>query len=263
MVSLGNVFNDKNVTPTVMNQGGTFMHELGHNLGLRHGGGSDLNGDAEDTPTFKPNYLSVMNYKFQLVGIQRANAIGSIAPQRCSSDGDCGPGEHCNRTVFTYKFQCTPHYVDGPTRAAPLQLASLAQDELTHEMASRAHALYPPRTAQIVIRPECSDTRKPVAPGQPGTLRVALLGSDDLDVTEVEPSSLSLHGAKASRTSIRDVNGDGKPDMVVELDMSAVRLHRDARTGTLRGWMKDSQAFSGSDQVVILPSMAAVHSSCR
>src|SRR5215467_6722720 len=52
-----------------------FFAELGHNLGLRHGGGSDatfttLNGvvtprqpDAEDTPTFKPNYLSVMNYK--------------------------------------------------------------------------------------------------------------------------------------------------------------------------------------------------------
>ena len=38
-------------------QAGTFMHELGHNLGLRHGGGDDVN--------FKPNYLSVMNYYFQ------------------------------------------------------------------------------------------------------------------------------------------------------------------------------------------------------
>ncbi|MCH8804857.1 MAG: hypothetical protein IH986_02060 [Planctomycetes bacterium] len=31
-----------------------FMHELGHNLGLRHGGGDDING--------KPNYPSIMNY---------------------------------------------------------------------------------------------------------------------------------------------------------------------------------------------------------
>jgi hypothetical protein len=77
-----------------------------------------------------------------------------------------------------------------------------------------------------VIRPGCSETPKPVAPGQPGTLSVALLGSDDLDVAEIEPSSLNFHGAKAVRTSIRDVNGDGKPDLVVEFDMSAVHLHR-------------------------------------
>jgi hypothetical protein len=35
----------------------TFMHELGHNLGLRHGGGDPVNQ--------KPNYLSVMNYSMQ------------------------------------------------------------------------------------------------------------------------------------------------------------------------------------------------------
>jgi hypothetical protein len=36
---------------------GTFMHELGHNLGLRHGGGDNIN--------CKPNYASVMNYTRQ------------------------------------------------------------------------------------------------------------------------------------------------------------------------------------------------------
>jgi hypothetical protein len=38
-------------------QAGTFMHELGHLLGLRHGGGDFVN--------CKPNYLSVMNYTRQ------------------------------------------------------------------------------------------------------------------------------------------------------------------------------------------------------
>ena len=36
---------------------GTFLHELGHNLGLNHGGDSSVN--------CKPNYQSVMNYNFQ------------------------------------------------------------------------------------------------------------------------------------------------------------------------------------------------------
>jgi len=38
-------------------QAGSFMHELGHTLGLRHGGGDDIN--------CKPNYLSVMRYGHQ------------------------------------------------------------------------------------------------------------------------------------------------------------------------------------------------------
>jgi len=41
---------------------GTFIHELGHNLGLMHGGNEHIN--------FKPNHLSVMNYFFQTQGIR-------------------------------------------------------------------------------------------------------------------------------------------------------------------------------------------------
>ena len=43
---------------------GTFIHELGHNLGLRHGGADEEN--------YKPNYLSIMNYEYQLSGVPRA-----------------------------------------------------------------------------------------------------------------------------------------------------------------------------------------------
>ena len=46
-------------------QAGTLMHELGHNLGLSHGG--------DDDDIYKPNYLSVMNYAFQLTGLFRAD----------------------------------------------------------------------------------------------------------------------------------------------------------------------------------------------
>ncbi|WP_164013458.1 hypothetical protein [Pyxidicoccus trucidator] len=39
---------------------GTLMHELGHNIGLRHGG--------TDNANYKPNYLSIMNYQYQFYG---------------------------------------------------------------------------------------------------------------------------------------------------------------------------------------------------
>src|SRR6266571_1823596 len=58
MVSLGSfaVVNSHNVGTTDQ-QGGTFMHELGHNLNLRHGGFENVN--------CKPNYTSRMNYAYQ------------------------------------------------------------------------------------------------------------------------------------------------------------------------------------------------------
>jgi hypothetical protein len=54
--------------PSVLQESGTVMHELGHNLGLQHGGN-------EATVNNKPNYLSVMNYSFQLVGILTGNRL--------------------------------------------------------------------------------------------------------------------------------------------------------------------------------------------
>ncbi|GAA1011573.1 hypothetical protein Aple_012200 [Acrocarpospora pleiomorpha] len=59
MVSLG-AFAGGN--GTLIEQAGTFMHELGHSLGLHHGG-------DEPGVNYKPNYLSVMNYSFQLTGL--------------------------------------------------------------------------------------------------------------------------------------------------------------------------------------------------
>lgn len=44
---------------------GTFIHELGHNLGLYHGGDDDVN--------FKPNYFSIMNYRYQIQGVPRTD----------------------------------------------------------------------------------------------------------------------------------------------------------------------------------------------
>lgn len=46
---------------------GTFMHELGHTLGLHHGGDEDVNN--------KVNYLSIMNYLFQTTGLVGTNEI--------------------------------------------------------------------------------------------------------------------------------------------------------------------------------------------
>ena len=61
-------------------QAGTLMHELGHTLGLTHGGRYYPNGST--TPAFeqncKPNYQSVMNYLFQ-VDLLQSDSQGDLA----------------------------------------------------------------------------------------------------------------------------------------------------------------------------------------
>lgn len=66
------------------NDGGSFMHELGHNLNLRHGGDEGRN--------CKPNYVSVMNYDLQF-GIPQAGGgkIYDYAPPRFSGGRGSAP----------------------------------------------------------------------------------------------------------------------------------------------------------------------------
>jgi len=62
--------------PTEDQQVGTFMHELGHNLGLCHGGPKKSADPSTNCPAtasyeirYKPNYLSVMNLYFNYYGL--------------------------------------------------------------------------------------------------------------------------------------------------------------------------------------------------
>ena len=81
-------------------QAGTFMHELGHTLGLRHGGDDHLN--------FKPNYLSVMNYHWQVpnsnvgwvLDYSRTELPGLHSHHLFEEDGIGGTGIDHGREVY-------------------------------------------------------------------------------------------------------------------------------------------------------------------
>lgn len=55
-----------------------FMHELGHNLGLHHGGGDEIQN--------KPNYISIMNYRFDYIGTLKGSGGRSIDYSRRALD---------------------------------------------------------------------------------------------------------------------------------------------------------------------------------
>ncbi len=59
--------------PSRLEEAGTFMHELGHNLGLTHGGTL-----SDQGINYKPNYPSVMNYSWQFSGVSRDGTLGHL-----------------------------------------------------------------------------------------------------------------------------------------------------------------------------------------
>jgi hypothetical protein len=62
---------------STLDQAGMFMHELGHNFGLNHGG-------VGNPTEYKPNHLSVMNLSFTLTGLIFDSSEGRIDYARSS-----------------------------------------------------------------------------------------------------------------------------------------------------------------------------------
>jgi len=81
VVSLGGIVNKTGVNPHFQ-IASAFMHELGHNLGLHHGGNEPAN--------YKPNYLSIMNYRYEKSGVVVGNGLNSRVAAGCSTDSECG-----------------------------------------------------------------------------------------------------------------------------------------------------------------------------
>jgi hypothetical protein len=68
-------------------QASTLMHELGHNLGLRHGGNEEVN--------YKPNHYSVMNYMYQFAGLSATPDSVNAAERYYLANGLKGKS-YCN-----------------------------------------------------------------------------------------------------------------------------------------------------------------------
>ncbi|HMK72697.1 MAG TPA: hypothetical protein VK454_05120 [Myxococcaceae bacterium] len=72
MITLG-LWDGQTGTPFI--QGSGLLHELGHNLGLKHGG---VVPSGLIEPNCKPNYQSVMNYLFEVSGLLTPGGVRTI-----------------------------------------------------------------------------------------------------------------------------------------------------------------------------------------
>jgi len=118
IVTLGSLDGEYDLVTSIAWQVGTFLHELGHNLGLHHGGVDDTN--------YKPNFLSIMNYLFQASGMYESgtgnywysdtacngldeNSLNDYTGVVCPGSAPC----HYETVIESY-FHHYPYCVNAP-----------------------------------------------------------------------------------------------------------------------------------------------------
>ena len=92
-----------------------------------------------------------------------------------------------------------------------------------------------------------------------GTLPVAILGSEEFNVADVDPTTVTFAGAPVvikkngqAMASYDDVNGDGYVDIVVHVDREQFTLKVGDTEGVLEGKTNDGKAFRGKGSVRVL-----------
>ena len=187
----------------------TLLHELGHNLGLRHGGVDDRTSDSPFGPfagDFKPDYISLMNYAYQLcnppTGKNNPPYTTVPAMQKCP--------------ILSYSFPGDPVFSDWTNLKLDVYNSALALGN-TFGISPGVTAAPPPRPE---MAPRDSErTNGPVdldapdiAISSPGAGSVAGIGG----ILEVRVTATDNVGVDAVFIEF-DVNGDGTIDPANEL----------------------------------------------
>ena len=110
------------------------------------------------------------------------------------------------------------------------------------------------RAAAIDIKP--ASDRNLIHPRRPGFVRVALLGSDDFDVGEIDPSSLTFGPDGAAPLPLRrfrDANGDGFTDFVTRYPTKQTGIEIGDIEACLGGELADGTPFEGCDRIETMP----------
>jgi len=92
-----------------------------------------------------------------------------------------------------------------------------------------------------------------------GSFPVAILGSPTFDVTRVDPASIRLAGSRAKRVpsgrtlcETEDVNGDGSPDLICQLELGQLSLKQGDSVAVLEARTRDGTPIRGEDSVQVV-----------
>jgi len=105
----------------------------------------------------------------------------------------------------------------------------------------------------VDVKPDSDENKVNLKSG--GVIPVAVFGTDDLDVTEIDVSTVAFGPDGAAETHgkghYEDVDGDGITDLVLHFRVQDTGLTKDDETVTLTGFLESGAAFAGSDAITV------------
>jgi uncharacterized repeat protein (TIGR01451 family) len=90
--------------------------------------------------------------------------------------------------------------------------------------------------------------------GSKGVVPVAILMTEDFDVSTVDPSTVEFAGAAPIRWTMEDVDGDGDMDLLFHFKTQELDLTKDSTEAILTGETYLGMPIEGIDTVKIVPS---------
>ncbi len=116
-------------------------------------------------------------------------------------------------------------------------------------------------TVKLLIKPHHKHGSMAINLKSPhGKVKVAVLGSDTFNVETIDPGSLTFGAAGTEgslvgcKKHLKDVNKDGKPDLVCRFNLAYTGLTTGSTTAVLNGKTKDNLGIEGSATVKVIAS---------
>src|SRR5207247_330376 len=114
---------------------------------------------------------------------------------------------------------------------------------------------YTPTQLNIIVAVDIKPGRFPnrINLGSQGRIPVAILSTDTFDATTVDPSTVlfGITGTEAApvRAALEDVNGDGRVDLILQINVQDTGITCGDISASLTGKTVGGQTIQGSDSI--------------
>ncbi len=203
-----------------------------------------------------------INYMAFVIGVQTTVQILSLPPEILSSDPLFVYSFRVSyRAVSSFDFHLkagSPCIDSGTNSASSLPVLDLDGNPRvingTVDMGAYEFSGSQPISVAIDIKP--GSFPNSINPRSRGKIPVAILTTDTFDATSVDPTTVrfGVEGTEASPVyfALKDVNGDGKRDMILLFNTEETGIKCGETSASLRGKTFGGQEISGSDSIHIV-----------